>query len=236
MSLAKFGIRKFRKSLVLVPVVMLLTAVGFASAQGSGWQSGDKWATHDTGGYRLSNNVWGVPPGPQVLWVNSPSSWGVWANHPAVGGDKSYPNVGRTINRPLSSLHQVTSRFDVSVPNNAAYDTAYDIWDPSQTHEVMLWMNERGATPAGSYRQTVNLAGSTWRVWVGMVGSHLDVSLVRSRGTDRANVDILTILKWATAHGLFGNGVLGQVQFGWEIISSPGGGTFKVNRYSLNYN
>jgi Glycosyl hydrolase family 12 len=226
------GIRKFKKSLILVPAVMLLAGLGFAAAQGPTWQSSDKWGVHDIGGYRLENNVWGVGPGPQTIWADSASHWGVWANHPATGMDKSYPNVARAINQPLSSLHKVTSRFDVSVPNKAAYDTAYDIWDTSSAYEVMLWMNEQGAVPAGSYRGTVSVEGSTWRLYVGQVGSHLDVSLVRTRGTTRANVDILAVLKWAQARGWFGSS-LGQVQFGWEIISSPGGADFNVNRYSV---
>lgn len=229
-------IRNFRKLLILVPAVMLSTALGFAAAQGPVWQESGKWSTYYSGGYRFANDVWGVRPGPQTIWVNSPSSWGVWADHSAVGSDKSYPNVDRIINRPLSSLHQVTSKFDVSVPNKATYDTAYDVWDPCQTHEIMLWMNERGAVPAGSYRETVNVAGSAWRVYVGRVLTHSDVSLVRVRGTTRAKVDILTILKWVTARGWFGNGVLGQVQFGWEIVSSPGGADFNVNRYNVTYN
>jgi hypothetical protein len=229
------GIRRIRKSLILVPAVMLLAGLGFAVAQGPVWQSSDTWAARDIGGYRLENNIWGAGPGPQIIWANSASNWGVWANHPATGGDKSYPNVARAINRPLSTLHQVASSFNVSVPNKAAYDTAYDIWDTSMSHEVMLWMDEQGAVPAGSYRETVSVEGSLWRVYVGQVGSHLDVSLVRTKGTTRANVDILAVLKWAQAHGWFGSS-LGQVQFGWEIISSPGGEDFTVNRYNVTYN
>ncbi|MBV9024772.1 MAG: hypothetical protein JO362_13520, partial [Streptomycetaceae bacterium] len=139
------------------------------------------------------------------------------------------------INRPLRSLHQVTSRFSVGVPNRGVYETAYDIWDTSMAYEVMLWMNVRGAFPAGSYRGTVSVEGSTWRVYVGRVASHSDISLVRTRGTTRANVDILAVVKWAQARGWFG-GSLGQIQFGWEIVSSPGGEEFTVNRYSVTYN
>src|SRR2546423_1360940 len=92
MNPAKSTIGKFRKSLVLVPVLMLVTALGFAAAQAPVWHSGDRWGTYYSGGYRLANDVWGRGPGPQIIWANSATNWGVWADHPTTAGDKSYPN------------------------------------------------------------------------------------------------------------------------------------------------
>lgn len=65
---------------------LLVTAVSLflaTPAQAAVWSSSDKWATWSNGGYTLYNDVWGSGAGTQVIWANSYSNWGVWANHPA---------------------------------------------------------------------------------------------------------------------------------------------------------
>ena len=41
------------------------------------WSSSDRWGTWSNGGYTLYNNVWGSGYGPQTIWANSYSNWGV---------------------------------------------------------------------------------------------------------------------------------------------------------------
>ena len=53
------------------------------------WSSSAQWATWQNGGYTLYNNIWGAGAGPQTIWANTYSNWGVWANHPNTGGIKS---------------------------------------------------------------------------------------------------------------------------------------------------
>src|SRR2546426_73612 len=108
------------------------------------WSSSAQYATWSNGGYTLYNNIWGSGAGPQTIWANSYSNWGVWANHPNTGGIKSYPHSARNVGRNLSALHGVTSNFNVTRPGSGAYETAYDIWAGNNAFEVMLGMSKRG--------------------------------------------------------------------------------------------
>jgi hypothetical protein len=44
------------------------------------WSASALYGSYTTNGYTLSNNMWGFKPGPQTLWVNSSSNWGVWSD------------------------------------------------------------------------------------------------------------------------------------------------------------
>src|SRR6185437_17048190 len=92
------------------------------------WSSTDKFGQWSNGGYTIYNDVWGSGAGPQTIWANSFSNWGVWANHPNTGGIKSYPNSTRTVGRTLSSLGSCTSSFNVTTPGSGAWEATYDIW------------------------------------------------------------------------------------------------------------
>src|SRR6266498_5706492 len=94
---------------VLLAVVTVLLA---GPAQAAVWGSSDKWATWSNGGYTLYNDVWGSGAGPQTIWANSYSNWGVWANHPNTGGIKSYPNCTRYVGKTIGSLNSLKSSFN----------------------------------------------------------------------------------------------------------------------------
>src|SRR5690348_15106443 len=108
--------------------LLLALGLGASDAFAAVWSSTDRFGSWSNGGYTLYNDVWGSGAGPQTIWANSYSNWGVWANHPNTGGVKSYPNVTRNVGRTLSSLRSVSSNFNVSVPGGGAYESAYDIW------------------------------------------------------------------------------------------------------------
>jgi hypothetical protein len=214
-------------------------AVGLAAAPAyaATWSSSDQWATWSNGGYTLYNDVWGSGAGPQTIWANSYSNWGVWANHPNTGGVKSYPNATRYVGRQLSALHSVTSRFSVSVPSSGAYETAYDIWDSNNANEIMLWMNKTGAVgPLGTSQGSATVGGATWTVYRGSNGSNAVYSFVRSSNTSSSSVDVLAVMNWLrnTKHWI-GDVTLGNVQFGYEITSSSGGLNFTTNSFSVSY-
>jgi hypothetical protein len=216
---------------ILAVVAMIF---GAASAQAAVWSSSDQWATWTNGGYTLYNDIWGSGAGPQTIWANSYSNWGVWANHPNTGGVKSYPNASKPINQPLSALTSVKSSFNVTVPSSGAYETAYDIWANSNAYEIMLWMNKTGAVgPLGTSQGTLTLGGHTWTVYKGSNGANAVYSFVRTSNTSSGTVDILSIMKWIQGKGWFGNVTLGNVQFGYEITSSSGGLDFTTNSYSV---
>ena len=216
-------------------VVVAVLAVTAGTASAAVWWSSDRWGSWSSGGYTLYNNVWGSGFGPQTIWVNSTSNWGVWANHPNTGGVKSYPNASRYIGRQVSALGTTTSSFNVSVPTSGvAFTTAYDIWSSDNAYEIMLWMNKYGAVgPIGSRQTTVTVGGHTWNVYRGSNGANQVFSFVRTGNTSAGTVDIRAIANWLRSSGWFGNVTIGNVQFGYEITSSSGGKDFVTNAYSV---
>jgi hypothetical protein len=101
----------------------------------------------------------------------------------------------------------------------------------------MLWMNKTGAVgPLGSPQTTATVGGSTWTVYSGSNGANAVYSFVRNGNTNSGTVDILAVLNWIRARGWFGNVVLNQVQFGFEITSTNNSYlNFTTNSYSVSY-
>jgi Glycosyl hydrolase family 12 len=222
--------RVMAPGIILAMAAILWGSPAFAAV----WSSSAQWATWTNGGYTLYNDIWGSGAGPQTIWANSYSNWGVWANHPNTGGVKSYPNASKPVNKTLSSLASVKSSFSVSVPGSGAYETAYDIWANSNAYEIMLWMNKTGAVgPLGTLQTTVSVGGHSWAVYKGSNGANAVFSFVRTGNTSSGTVDILAILRWIQSKGWYGNVTLGNVQFGYEITSSSGGLNFTTNSYSV---
>ena len=220
--------------LVLALTVALAVGASASPASAVAWSSTDPFGSWSSGGYTLFNDVWGSGAGPQTIWANSTTNWGVWANHPNTGGVKSYPNESWTVGRNLSALHGVRSSFNVSVPGSGAYETAYDIWASNNAFEIMLWMNRTGPVgPIGSRQTSATVGGHSWDVFSGSNGSNQVFSFVRQGNTSSATVDVLAVLRWIEARGWFGDVQLGQVQFGYEITSSSGGLNFVTNSYSV---
>ncbi|MFG3409466.1 hypothetical protein [Streptomyces sp. NPDC048142] len=224
---------------VLAPVMALGATVGLAAAPASAavWNTCDRWGTTSLDGYRLYNNIWGSGFGSQCTWANSGTSWGVWADHPGTGGIKSYPNSTKTINKTIDSIGRLTSDYNVSVPSSGAYNTSYDIWDTDHDYEIMLWVNDHGAVgPIGTWQDNVSLGGHNWNVYKGTNGSNQVFSFLRTSDSRSGTVDIKPILTWIahTKGWMPGNETIGDVQFGYEITSSPGGLDFITNRLTVN--
>jgi glycosyl hydrolase family 12 len=230
--------RRTPRTVLLGLLASAAATVGLAAApaQAATWWSSDQWGTWSNGGYTLYNDVWGSGAGPQTIWANSSSNWGVWADHPNTGGIKSYPNATRYVGKQLSALRSVTSSFNVSVPSGGAYETAYDIWDSNNANEIMLWMNKTGAVgPLGTSQGNVSVGGSSWTVYKGSNGANNVYSFVRTSNTSSGTVDVLAVMNWIrnTKHWI-GDVTLGNVQFGYEITSSAGGMDFVTNSFSVS--
>ncbi|WP_225845533.1 hypothetical protein [Streptomyces sp. HPF1205] len=220
---------------VVAAGIALVMAAG--PAQAATWSSTAQYGSWSNGGYELNNDVWGGGAGPQTIWANTYSNWGVWSNQPNTGGIKSYPHAARSVGKPINSLSSVGSSFNVSVPGSGAYETAYDIWDSGYHNEIMLWMNKTGAVgPLGTSQGTVTVGGHTWTAYKGSNGSNAVFSLVRNGNTSAGSVDILAVLKWMenTKHW-FGDVTLDNVQFGYEITSSSGGLNFITNSFNVTF-
>lgn len=226
-----------RARLLIVAVLATFGLVAAAApANAAVWGSCDQWATWNSGGYTLYNNIWGSGAGPQCIWANHATNWGVWANHPNTGGVKSYPNITRWYGRQVSQMGTATSSFNVTVPTSGvAFASTYDVWSSDNRHEIMLWMNRYGAVGAiGSYQTTVSVGGHSWDFYLGGHSGITVYSFLRRGNTGSGTVDIRAVSQWLVNTGRMPNVTIGNVQFGFEITSSSGGRDFIVNSYSTN--
>jgi hypothetical protein len=211
--------------------ILVVTATG---ADAAVWTSSDKFGQTTIGNYILRNDVWGGGAGPQTIWANSGSNWGLMANHPNTGGVKAFGHSARVVNRRLGAMTRLSSSFNVTVPNTGAYATAYDIWVNNNAFEVMLWMNKTGPVgPLGTRQTAATVGGHSWDVFSGSNGANQVFSFVRQGNTNAATVDIRAVLTWIRSRGWFGDVTVGEVQFGFEITSSAGGLNFTSNSYSV---
>ncbi|NGO73400.1 GH12 family glycosyl hydrolase domain-containing protein [Streptomyces boncukensis] len=227
-------------ALLLAPAIGLGTALALVAAPAHGaaaWESCEQWGNWETGGYIVYNNIWGEGAGTQCISAESPSDWSVHADHPGTGGIKSYPNAKRVVNTPLSELKSLTSKYAVTVPDSGAYNTSYDIWDTDYDYEIMLWMNQTGPVgPLGQQVGTETLGGHTWDVYKGNNGHNEVFSFLRTSDSRSGEVDILPVLNYVTQQGWWSpSETIGDVQFGYEITSSPGGLDFHTDDFSVSH-
>ncbi|MDP9174221.1 MAG: hypothetical protein M3O30_10195 [Planctomycetota bacterium] len=221
-----------------MPVLVLgLTNI----AMGAAFSSSNKWATWSNGGYSVENDVWGSGAGPQTIWANSFSNWGI-STRQNNGGVKSYAHVKKTIGKTTSSLRSCTSSFNVSLPATGVYNASYDCWVPS---EVMVWMSRAGgdnpiakgydahgnAIPSFT---NVNVGGHTFNVYIG--GNPRVVSFVRTRNTSSGTVDLKAVLQHALSNRWISNGTISNIQFGFEVVSTNNSTqNLRCNSYSLSF-
>ncbi|WP_426504298.1 cellulose binding domain-containing protein [Dactylosporangium sp. McL0621] len=209
------------------------------------WVATGAWDQWTNNGYTVINDVWGGGAGPQTIWARTGMNWGVVANHPRTSGVKSYPHTGKTLNRTLSSLASVKSTFNVSVPADGDWESAYDIWANNNAYEVMIWANQHGAVGpiAGSYdsngavpdARNVSVGGHTWNVYRGSNGSNAVFSFVRTGNTNSGSVDVLAVMNWLRTNNWWGDVTVGQVQFGFELSGTAGQSNFVCNNFTLDY-
>lgn len=224
-------------SRVALPLVACGTALALSatSASAAVWSSTARFGSWSNGGFTLNNNVWGSNPGPQTIWANSFSNWGVWSDQPNTSGVKSYPEVIKTFGSAVSSFPHITSSFNDSLPGTGAFESAYDIWANNYADEIMLWTYTQNVGPLGSYQTTASVGGSSWNIYRGSNGSNAVFSFVRNGNETSGSVDIKAVFGWLSNAGWLTNATLTAVDFGWEISSTNNTGeNFQVNSYSLS--
>jgi len=158
---------------------------------------------------------------------------------------KSYPHTGKTLNRALSSLGSISSSFNVAVPSDGDYETAYDIWANNNAYEIMIWTNQHGAVGpiASSYdsngavpsASNVAVGGHTWNVYRGSNGSNQVYSFVRTSTTNSGTIDVLAVLNWLKTQGWYGDVTVGDIQFGFELSGTAGQSNFTCNSFNITY-
>jgi hypothetical protein len=229
----------------------LAIAIGFTlPAQAATWATSAQYGSAQFGAYNFNNDVWGAGAGPQTLWVNSATDWGVWADHPNTGGIKSYPHISYYVGKQVGALSRLTSSVTTTTPGSGAWETTYDIWDTNHAYEIMLWANSTGwSNGCGNVKPisynwdgngcaipvywNVNVGGSTWNVFRGSNGNNQVFSFIRTSYTNSPNVDVLAILRYLQNMGWMGNVTVGDVQFGFEITSSAGGMNFGARNFTV---
>ena len=244
----------------LLPLALASTGAqaatwGASSPATSSCSASNLFASWTFGSYTFNNDVWApcsnVAVGPQTIWANSNADWGVWSDQPNTGGIKSYPHIGYTVNRTISSLSSLTTTGAATTPSGGAWESTFDVWVGNNAHEIMLWLNYTG-TSAGcgnvkpiSYNWTsagcaipvytnVSVGGGTWNVYRGNNGSNMVYSFLRTSKTNSTAVDVLAILKYLKNLGWFGDLAVGDVQYGFEITSSSGGMNFGSANFTVN--
>jgi hypothetical protein len=226
---------RWRLAAVMSALALAVSGLIAAPAHAAVWSTCDQWGNWVNGGYTLYNNIWGSGRGPQCTWANSPTNWGVWANHPNTGGVKSYPNSTKWSGKRVSALGTLSSSFNVTVPTSGvAFTSTFDVWSSDNQHEIMLWVNKYGAVgPIGGFQTSATVGGHSWNVYRGNNGSINVMSFLRTSNTNSGTVDIKAIVNWIRARGWFGDVTIGNVQFGYEITSSNGGRDFVTNTLTI---
>lgn len=226
-----------------------LLAVAATSAQA--WSTSERYGSWNYGAYTFNNNIWGSGAGPQTIWANSNADWGVWANHPNTGGIKSYPHIGRNVNRRVSALNHLSANVNATTPWGGAWASTFDVWSNDFRLEIMLWLNYTGTANgcgnvkpisynwgadgcARPIRTNVWAGGHSWNIYHGTNGYAQVYSFLRTSKTNQATVDIRGIMRYLLSQGMISDVTVGAVQYGFEITSSSGGMNFHSRNYSLN--
>ncbi|MBP0625337.1 GH12 family glycosyl hydrolase domain-containing protein [Cupriavidus consociatus] len=213
----------------------------------SSCSSTNLFASWSYGSYTFNNNVWSpcsnVAAGAQTIWANTNGDWGVTSDQPNTSGIKSYPHIGYSVNKTISSLSRLTAAVSATTPAGGAWESTFDIWTDDKAHEIMVWLNYTG-TSAGcgnvkpiSYNWTsdgcaiphhsnVSLSGGTWNVYVGTNGRNMVYSFLRTDKTNNTTIDVLAIMKYLKSLNYFHDVMIGDLQYGFEITSSSGGLNF----------
>ena len=215
-----------------VACVLLCSIVPHCAVQATVLNDCGQWASYCSGDYCVYNDVWGASgTWSQCIVAESCTSWYADANHPSTSGVKSYPNSSyENVGKMISALATLTSSVSTSSPHTGNYNTAWDLWAPT---EVMIWINKYGAVgPWGSYVETKTIGGVTWDVYKDGYPGFLTQS-----NYDGMTIDIKPILDYCVSKGwLSGSNVVSKVQCGFEISGTGGvSRRFTMNSYSVSY-
>lgn len=158
-------------------------------------ESAADWASLPlASGYRVSNNVWNKDaahgPHQQAIFKTSaggktafgwrwrwPSSDGVVAYPEVIYGDTPWDlqPQGRAADLPFRiGTRSITADYDISFESSGICNLAFEFWTVSRlpatssviTNEVMIWIDNNGMTPAGTWTDVFTLRGTTYDVFV----------------------------------------------------------------------
>ncbi|CAE6421708.1 unnamed protein product [Rhizoctonia solani] len=154
------------------------------------------------GQYILYNNLFGAKdPGTSgsqttqaVSYSGTTIRWGTkysWSGNP--GNVKSYANVAlqKGLNKKVNAIKSIPTSWQwtySAASGGLVADVAYDLWlsnvpnsgtaSKDSTVEIMIWLSNRRAGPAGSQIATANVGGVNWKLFKGTVGTWTVYSFV----------------------------------------------------------
>lgn len=216
----------------------------------------------DIGKYWIPNNQWGAGTGSgsQCVWTSGGSGdnirWGTSYNWSGQAGTvKSFAAAilgwhwgwrrqGTGLPVQLSANRNINTHWQFTVTQNGqvSQNVVYDLWlhpmaNPGSadqpTDEVMVWLHRSNAYPAGSRQGTVTIAGTTWEIWRGVVGTWNVYSYVRTTNTTSATLNLRDFTNDVVSRGWMSSSkYLTSVQAGPEIFT--GNGRVETGAYSVS--
>lgn len=232
-----------RYPMVIAIAVFCFGAMLSTPAHAQVWSSCSQYATYTSGQYNVYTDEWGASSG-QCLYVYSATNWTSTSNFSG-NGIKAFPDTEFGLNNvPLSSLSSVPTSFNVTVPGNAYYDVAYDLWTTNNVDEVMVWeewnydgplSNSYGCSgypsTACPIATNVYINGGYYNVFQGNNG-HNVISFLRTSQRASGNEDILQFMNWCANNGMLNSQQFSTADFGIEITSTSGTQNFTLNSYT----
>jgi hypothetical protein len=232
-------------SIALVVMGFLLSWAGVAGASPAGTCTATNGGACTFGHWIVYNNAWGPTPGRYVIYAHSQSNWRVVADQNGGGGCggcavEAYESAQWNYNNArYSSFKYLYSSFSETMPtgslkkNGFDAEATYDMFiHGSDTDEVMVWVDNQGQTPSGSFYRVAKIDGQKFRVY----NSGGTKSFVLEKNETKGSINYLAILAWLHGHGMVkASDTLWQFNFGWEICDTDGKAqTFIVHRLTLH--
>jgi hypothetical protein len=244
--------------LAVVALVAVTLELGTAGADASGLARPcrhpvfvtSKWEGQAVGRYYADSDMWNAQgyDVSQRMSVCSPGNWSVTItadNKARDGAVKTYPNVHRDYHNwntgqepKLSSFKSISSRFASRSPDVGIYNGAYDIWlngvADSDSTEVMIWTDNHRQVPAGRVvKKGIEFSHRSWTLW--STSDHRYLAFVANRRIGHGSISLKKRFSYLIDHGYLRRGsTLGQVDFGYEIVSTNGTRhRFKIDRFSV---
>lgn len=188
-------------------------------------------------GLTVTQDMWDCQRGcgPQTLWADSSSSWGVVSNQ-AKGNTTvlTYPNVRHYFTQdggqpiPVREFGSLRADYRQSQPSSGDFESAFDIWLNGYKTEVMVWTDNQGQVPAGKPVATAAIEGQAWTLWRspgnenGSPAGGTD-SFVLHGNQAKGTVHVLALLDWLDQNRyIAATATVNDVEYGWEICSTNG--------------
>ncbi|KAJ1308308.1 hypothetical protein OPQ81_004020 [Rhizoctonia solani] len=220
-----------------------------------------QWDSENIGNgqYTLYNNLWGKDKagtsgsqstqaltysGTTIGWKTQYS----WKNNPI--DVKSYANVAllKGLGKQLSTIKTIPTSWKwtyTTASNGLIADVSYDLWlsniptgtghSKTSTVEVMIWLSNRLAGPAGAQVATASIGGQNWKVFKGRVETWDVYSFVAPTELTNYSADLKPFFTYlSSSHGVSLNQYLVALQAGTEPFE--GSATLTTTAYTAAIN